>query len=186
MVEQPDARSPGSGDGDEQSAVLRLVERSDLPVLADWLGDPLRLAEHDTPNRVPREDLERRFDETGYDAPELSWRLIRSDTDDPVGLISAAPGRDAGSVEIGFLLAEPSARGQGLARRAVRERLAELFADAATAEVLAHVHPENHNSIRLLADLGFKHVGTAPEHRLIRGHWADFQIHALTRAVWRC
>jgi RimJ/RimL family protein N-acetyltransferase len=166
--------------------VLRPVRRADLPLLVSWLDDPLRFAEHDTPTRVPREDLERRLDETGYDAPELSWRLIRSDADDPVGLISASPGRGAGSVEIGFLIAEPSARGQGLARRAVCERLDELFADAGTREVVAFVHPDNCDSIRLLAGLGFEAVGTAPQHRMIRGHWVDFQIHALLRDAWRC
>jgi len=179
-------REPGRTNGEEaKGRVLSRVQRADLAILAGWLDDPTRFAEHDTPTRVPREDLERRFGDTGYDDRELTWRLIRAEDGAPAGLVSAAPGRGPGSVEIGFLLAESEARGQGLARRAVRELLAELFGDAANHEAVAYVHPDNTSSNRLLADLGFRVVGTAPKHRLVHGHWVDFQIHTLTSADWR-
>jgi RimJ/RimL family protein N-acetyltransferase len=74
-----------------------------------------------------------------------------------------------GAVEVGYEIAA-SRQGRGLATAAVREMLAEAFADPAVTVVLAHTLPEPNASNHLLRKAGFRFAGD----RHVRG-----------MAVWR-
>jgi RimJ/RimL family protein N-acetyltransferase len=67
-----------------------------------------------------------------------------------------------GRVEIGYGLAAPS-RGRGLGTRAVAILVDWLAARDDVRTVIAHVHPDNTPSVRLLLRLGFRFVGKAGE-----------------------
>ena len=65
----------------------------------------------------------------------------------------------AGEVEIGYGLAAPSRR-RGIGTRAVTALVGWLLAQDDIQGVTAHVDPANTPSVRLLARVGFRHVGT--------------------------
>lgn len=71
------------------------------------------------------------------------------------------PPRD-GVVELGYEIAEVR-RGQGLATAATRAMLAEAWADARVAAVIAHTLPERNASTSVLEKAGFQLAGEAQE-----------------------
>lgn len=71
------------------------------------------------------------------------------------------PPRD-GVVELGYEIAE-SHQGRGIATAAARAMVAEAFADAVVATVIAHTLPERNGSTRVLEKVGFHFAGEARE-----------------------
>jgi RimJ/RimL family protein N-acetyltransferase len=86
------------------------------------------------------------------------WLVVDGDGLVVGELGTKGPPDPAGRVEIGYGLAAAS-RGRGLGTAAVSALLAELAADAAVSEVVAHVALDNTASRRLLARLGFIAAG---------------------------
>lgn len=70
-----------------------------------------------------------------------------------------APPDERGVVEIGYGLA-PSARGRGLASRAVRLLIADALARPNVAHVLAETSLDNPASVRVLEACGFARIAT--------------------------
>lgn len=92
--------------------------------------------------------------------PGFGVWLIRRESDGlVVGDVGVrSPPDERGVVEIAFGLA-PSARGRGLASRAVRLLCAELESQSGVAVVLAETDVDNVASVRVLEACGFARVG---------------------------
>jgi len=95
-----------------------------------------------------------------------------------VGDIGLYLSEDGNSGEVGFTL-QPSAQGQGLASRAVREALQLFFSTTTVARVLGITDERNLPSIRLLDRLGFEHIET--RHVVFRGEPCTERVYALSR-----
>ena len=78
--------------------------------------------------------------------------------------IDAAEGRAV----LGYWIGAPHAR-RGYMSEALRLVVGVAAAELGVSRLEAFVLPENRPSKLLLAKLGFAHVGTAPEYRVIRG-----------------
>nr|WP_243848203.1 GNAT family protein [Sphingomonas insulae] len=112
-----------------------------------------------------------------------AWAVTRSDDDTAIGFVVANAHRQAGVVEIGYLIAR-DAWGAGVAREAVSAVVAHLFASG-TRRVFADSDPDNAGSIRLLRAMGFTLEGR------LRAEWEthigvrDALIFGLLRDEWR-
>ena len=62
---------------------------------------------------------------------------------------------------------------QGYASEAVEKIIDVAFTELGIHRICAHVHEENHPSIRLLAGLGFEQEGICRHHMYMRGKWVD-------------
>ena len=96
----------------------------------------------------------------GVEEVWLNWALQRIDTGAYIGTLQATIVPEARAY-IGYVLT-PSAWGQGFAREACRWLVGELESAFAVDEIVATVDTRNLRSARLLEDLGFVRVGTAP------------------------
>lgn len=150
---------------------LRPLRRTDFPLLARWLAEPLvaRWWAHDP----SPEALERDF------GPSLDGRdrcvllVVVADGRD-VGLVQHYPLDDepahrtelapllavpAGAVSLDYLLGEPSARGRGLGAEAVAAALADAWArHPGSRDAVVPVHADNRASWRALERAGFTRV----------------------------
>lgn len=77
---------------------------------------------------------------------------------------------------LGFSL-DQDQQGQGLMREALSVAIAHVFGELQLHRVMANYQPHNLRSARLLAALGFRQEGLAPDYLKINGRWAD---HVLT------
>jgi RimJ/RimL family protein N-acetyltransferase len=112
-----------------------------------------------------REALQRTRDALATNPDGSAWGVRLFVATEPPELVGwggfKGPPRD-GVVELGYEIAE-ARRGRGLATAAVREMLAEAFADEGVTTVIAHTLAERNASNRVLEKAGFEHDGEAEE-----------------------
>ncbi|HEY9104620.1 GNAT family N-acetyltransferase [Chitinimonas sp.] len=84
---------------------------------------------------------------------------------------------------LGYSLAQTH-WGRGLMREALTLTLAWIFESHNLHRVTANHLPDNERSARLLARLGFRREGYAPDYLLIDGVWRDHVLTALTSDTW--
>ena len=85
---------------------------------------------------------------------------------------------------LGYSLAQ-SEWGKGRMVQALRLALDWLFDAFNLHRVAANHLPDNERSARVLAKLGFKQEGYAPDYLLIDGIWRDHVLTALTHTDWQ-
>lgn len=166
---------------------LRPPEPADLPRIYDWYRDPDLVAPFD---RYSRESYEE-FVESTRRAPEepasLAPRYVVERRADglPIGCVGhyrSHPVLD--TVEVWYLIGEPSARGHGFGAQAVALLFDTLFADPAIERVGASTDTENGASVRLLQSLGARREGTLRAGQYHHGRWHDVHVYGITRAEW--
>lgn len=145
---------------------------SDVATMRYWSSGPHSTVEETRAYLAPSDRRE------GWD-----WLIItHADDDHALGWVSAGVKRQAGVVEIGYILS-PEATGQGIAREAVAAVIDAIF-DGGYRRVFADTDPDNAPSRGLLERLGFREEGT------LRGEWEthigvrDSVIYGLLRDEW--
>ena len=97
-----------------------------------------------------------------YDPAWGAFAIIRLEDGAALGGAGFHGPPDAGTVEIGYDLAE-SARGQGFATEAVRQLTARALAAVGVTAVVAHTEPSNAASQAVLLRVGFVRDGHSEE-----------------------
>lgn len=106
-----------------------------------------------------------------------------------VGLVRYAlasyPDADSRYPDIGFLIGDVGARGQGLAREAVALLVDYLFAGYPTERIAASTDIENEPARRLLEALGFRLEGILRRAYFRDGRWSDLGLYSVLRSEWK-
>ena len=84
---------------------------------------------------------------------------------------------------LGYFIAEKW-NGKGFATDAVRAVCGFGFEVARLHRVQAGVMPRNKGSLKVLANVGFRHEGFSPRYLNINGKWEDHEMFALTAEEW--
>ena len=95
------------------------------------------------------------------------------------------PDSDHPHPEIGFGIAEPSARGQGYAKEAVRLLVDYLFAGYPSERISAFTDAENIPAQRLMEKLGFQREGSLRRSMFRDGDWQDTALYGILRQEWQ-
>ncbi len=137
---------------------LRVVERSDAPLIAKWKRDPViqRMALDpgvDVSFKKESKDIKRAL----KSKDQLYLVVVKRDTEQPIGYVRINWIDSSHRLAwLRFALGEH--RGKGYAKDALQYFLAQLFADGAH-RVEAEVYEFNEVSLGLLKGLGFKREG---------------------------
>jgi RimJ/RimL family protein N-acetyltransferase len=108
----------------------------------------------------------------------LALAIADAASDRAVGHVTLMFTRQPGTVSLGYWLIR-SARGRGLASRAVRMVVRWTLLDVGLARVEAFVEPENAASVRVLEAAGFRREGYLRSYLAIRDLRADVYIYSL-------
>lgn len=152
--------------------VLRPMTRNDLPLLGEWLREPLVATWwHDDPSS---EALERQYGRDLEGGTRTRLRIAVLDGE-PVGFVQWYPFADepeyalelapavavaAGAWSLDYLVARAELRRRGIGAAMIRAACAGAWSDGAT-ELVVPVHEENLGSQRVLERSGFELVGPA-------------------------
>jgi len=90
-----------------------------------------------------------------------------------------------GHAEIGIALTDPSARGQGLAGRAIRIMLRYAFEELGLIRITARIIDGNEPSRKLFTGLGFIHEGTMRQFVRRGGSHLDMHVYGLLASEWQ-
>ena len=160
---------------------LTVVEKEDLPLLADWNSNLALLGEYVWLPQQTRTDLEKRCDNFTSDN---KWFLIEKKDGAKVGYIAHFPAAEKLGVEIGYIMV-PSERSKGYCTEAVKIMVDYLFLSKDIVRVQAHTDVRNAGSQKVLENAGFSKEGTLRKSSFIRGEWRDNFVYNILREEWK-
>ena len=156
---------------------LRRAEKADLPLLAEWNGDPAVNGEFESFHQASVSQMEKEFEADD----DERWYLVSDKAGTKVGFV--AHGKCGGGCWIGYVLV-PEGRGRGLGTEAVLLITDYLFLHKDIGRIQAETHPANAASRRVLEKAGFTFEGLIRRSYFSRGTWRDTAMHSLLREEW--
>ena len=152
-----------------------------------WYQDPELVAPFDRYEPEDFESFVRSVEGAGSDPRSLAPRyaIVLRDGRQVVGCAGyylAHPVLEY--VDVWYLLGEPTARGRGYGREAVRALIGAVFAESPVERVGATCDADNAPSYRLLASLGLEREGTLRSALFHHGRWHDVYVYGTTRSAW--
>jgi RimJ/RimL family protein N-acetyltransferase len=158
---------------------LRLMERTDLPLVSEWVNNPEFGGEFEPLEQVTLREMERWFDNL---RAEEKWFIIERKEGSKVGQIFYTP--SGSHFEIGYRMI-PTERCKGYCTEAVRIIVDFLFLSKNVVRVQARTNPRNVASQRILERVGFQKEGLIRKDIFIRGEWQDGVLYSILREDWK-
>jgi RimJ/RimL family protein N-acetyltransferase len=159
---------------------LRIVEKEDLPLVAEWFNDPNFSGRFDPiDSQQSRTEIEKKY---GNLSSEEKWFIIEKKDGTKIGFIGHFPDRN--NLEIGYALI-PSERGKGYGTEAVLVMVDYLFLSKNIVRIQAGTNVENKASQKVLEKTGFQKEGINRKILFVRGKWTDFYNYSILREEWK-
>ncbi len=158
---------------------LRVAEKEDLPLLADWDNNPEVFGEFEWFPQYSRAEWEKWYDDLTSDT---KWFVIEKKDGTKIGTVGHF--LTGTLLEIGYTLV-PNERGKGYCTEAVRIIVDYLFLSKDTRRIQAQTDPRNVASQKVLEKVGFKKEGTLRKSYFVRGEWTDNLIYSILREEWK-
>jgi ribosomal-protein-alanine N-acetyltransferase len=161
---------------------LRIMEKEDLPLIAEWFNKPEVFGEYNPLHQVSRTEAEKMFE----NPHEEKSFIIEKKDGSKIGFIGHfyvlhVAGKQ---LEIGYSLV-PSERGKGYGTEATQVMVDYLFLSKDSMRIQAQTDPRNVASHRLLEKVGFMKEGTLRKSFFMRGEWRDSYIYSILREEWK-
>ena len=161
---------------------LRIVEKEDLPLIAEWSNNPDFFGEYDPIRQTSRSETEKML-ETPY---EMKTFIVEKKEGTKIGVIYhyhvLHPAHR--QLEIGYSLL-PNERGKGYCTEAVRLLVDYLFLSRDTTRIQAFTDPRNLACQKVLEKGGFKKEGILRKWIFIRGELRDSYPYSILREDWK-
>ena len=162
-----------------KSVNLRLVEKEDLPLLAEWSNDAEYLGEFILLPQQSRTEWEKRYDDL---SPETKWFFIERKDGSKIGTMFHW--LIGNLLEISCVLAR-NERGKGYGAEATQLMVDYLFLSKDLARIQAHTLAENMVSQKVLQKAGFRKEGIIRKSVFSRGEWRDRALYSILREEWK-
>jgi len=157
---------------------LRVLERDDLPLFAEWNNDPEFGGEFEPLEQNSLSDIEKWYD----GERDGEWFILETKDGKPVGQIMYSP--EGPHYKIGYIIHQ-SERGKGYCTEAVKILVDYLFMAKNTVRIQAQTNPRNIPSKRVLEKAGFTKEGVIRKATFIRGAWRDGVLYSILREEWK-
>jgi RimJ/RimL family protein N-acetyltransferase len=157
---------------------LKVVEKDDLPLLADWSNNLEFFSDMWFP-QMSKKEWEKRYDSFTADT---KWFFIEKKDGMKIGTVFHF--LNGNYMEIGYILA-PNERKRGYGSEAVRIIVDYLFLSKELVRVQAITGVDNFASCRVLEKAGFTKEGIMRKSGFIRGEWKDGCLYSILREEWK-
>ena len=158
---------------------LRVVEKEDLPWVAECINNPEFYGQYEPLMQVSKAELENKYDKL---TPKEKWFIIEKKDGSKIGGISHFPVGEL--LEIGYTLI-PSERNKGYCTEAVKIIVDYLFLSRDIVRIQAGTNPRNVASQRVLEKAGFRKEGLVRKSVFVRGKWEDGLLYSILREEWK-
>lgn len=163
-----------------KSVNLRVIEKEDFPILAEWFSEPEFWGEYKGLGQLSKGNIEKWYDKELAEGGK--WFSIEKKDGTKVGFIHHFLWGNM--LEIGYVLI-PTERGKGYCTEAVQLMVDYLFLSKDIVRIQAVTHVENKASQKVLEKTGFKKEGILRKSVFVMGVWADFYILSILREEWK-
>jgi len=162
---------------------LRVMEKEDLPLFAEWANKPEFFGEYNPLRQTSKAEIEKDYEKSTL---EQTGFIIEKKDGSKIGYICHfVLAHPAGKLlEIGYSLV-PNERGKGNSTEAVRIMVNYLFLSRDTMRVQACTDTRNLASQKGLEKTGFKKEGTTRKYFFLRGELRDAYLYSILREEWK-
>jgi RimJ/RimL family protein N-acetyltransferase len=155
---------------------LRIAEKEDVPLIAEWWNDMEYFGEHQGLMTISKAKLEKVVLE------DTIFFVIEKKDGTKIGHISGwMRGR---MMEIGFALV-PSERGKGYGTEAIKIMVDYLFLSKDIVRIQVSTGTKNIASQKALERAGFSKEGIMRKSWYIRGEYRDMYLYSILREEWK-
>lgn len=161
---------------------LRVSEKDDHTVLADWFNQPEVFGEYNPLHQVTIEEVGKMLSGPN----ELRPFIVEDKTGKKVGFIAYFYVLHPACrlLEVGYSLI-PSERDKGYGTEALGMMVDFLFLTKDASRIQAQTDSRNLASHKILEKVGFKKEGVLRRSMFIRGEWRDSWIYSILREEWK-
>ena len=157
---------------------LKVLEKDDLPLLADWSNNLGFFSDMWFP-QMSKTDWEKRY---GSFTPDTKWFFIEKKDGSRIGTVFHF--LNGNYMEIGYILA-PTERKKGYGSEAIKIIVDYLFLSKNLVRVQAITGVDNLASCNALEKAGFTKEGIMRKSGFIRGEWGDGCLYSILREEWK-
>jgi ribosomal-protein-alanine N-acetyltransferase len=158
---------------------LRVIEREDLPLLAEWSNNPEYFGEFVWLPQQSRTEWEKRYDGLTSDT---KWFLVEKKDRAKIGTMFHW--LIGNLMEISCVLASDE-RGKGYGTEATKLLVDYLFLSKNLIRIQAHTDARNMVSQKTLQNVGFTKEGIIRKSVFARGEWRDRALFSILREEWK-
>ena len=162
---------------------LRIIEKEDLPLIAEWFNKPEVFGEYNPLVQMSRTEIEKDYGEKKLEQTEF---FIERKDGSRIGYIwhFNVMHPAAKLLEIGYFLV-PSERGKGYCTEAVNIMVDYLFLSKNIERIQAQTDVRNVGSQKVLEKAGFKKEGTIRKLFFLRGQLRDACLYSILGEEWK-
>ena len=160
---------------------LRVVEKEDLALLAEWYNDPEVFGQYNPLVQFSKKEIEKNYEERELQQTEF---IIEKKDGSKVGYVWHFSIPLPRLLEIGFFLI-PKERGKGYCSEAVKIMVDYLFLSKDIVRIQAHTDVKNVASQKVLEKADFKKEGIARKAMFMRGEWRNLFTYSILREEWK-
>jgi RimJ/RimL family protein N-acetyltransferase len=157
---------------------LKVIEREDLPLLAEWSNDPEYLGEYVWLPQQSLAEWEKRYDNL---TPDIKWFFIEKKDGTSGTMFHWLIGN---LLEISCVLAQ-NERSRGYGTEATGLMVDYLFLSKDIVRIQAHTNAKNMASQKALKKAGFQKEGIIRKSVFSRGEWRDRALYSILREEWK-
>ena len=157
---------------------MRVVEKEDLPLLADWSNNLGFFSDMWFP-QMSKTEWEKRYDSL---KPDTKWFFIEKKDGTKIGTVFHF--LNGNYMEIGYILI-PNERKKGYGSEAVKIIVDYLFLSKELVRVQAITGVDNFASCNALENARFTKEGIIRKSAFIRGEWKDGALYSILREEWK-
>jgi ribosomal-protein-alanine N-acetyltransferase len=158
---------------------LRVIEREDLPLLAEWSNNPEYFGEFVWLPQQSRTEWEKRYDGLTSDT---KWFFVEKKDRPKIGTMFHW--LIGNLMEISCVLASDE-RGKGYGAEATKLLVDYLFLSKNLIRIQAHTDAKNMVSQKTLQNVGFTKEGIIRKSVFARGEWRDRALFSILREEWK-
>jgi RimJ/RimL family protein N-acetyltransferase len=158
---------------------LRVIEREDLPLLAEWSNNPGYLGQFVWLPQQSRTEWEKRYDALTADT---KWFLVEKKDGTKIGTMFHWLIENL--MEISCVLTS-NERGKGYGAEATKLLVDYLFLSRDLIRIQAHTDARNLVSQKVLEKVGFKKEGIIRKSVFAKGEWRDRTLFSILREEWK-
>jgi RimJ/RimL family protein N-acetyltransferase len=163
---------------------LRVMEKEDLPLFAEWFNKPEVFGEYNPLHQMSKTEVEKVLDNPSDVQPFIIEKKDGSKIGFIVHFHVLHLGTGTKQLEIGYSLV-PSERGKGFCSEAVKIMVDYLFLSKDIMRIQAQTDQRNGASQKVLEKAGFKKEGILRKNFFMRGEWTDDYIYSIIRDEWK-
>ena len=158
---------------------LRVTEKEDLPLIAEWLNNPEFFGQYFAPLQRSKAEMEKRLEKN-----PLEIKTFIIDKKDGTKIGTMFHWLIGNLMEISCVLTSDE-RGKGYGTEATKLLVDYLFLSTNLIRIQAHTDARNMVSQKILQNVGFKKEGIIRKSVFARGEWRDRALLSILREEWK-